>query len=104
MKEIDIYLWIKIKKYLFHRNLWNIPKYIEYNKVIKQIPIILYHKDQPFIIISKSKFNDKFIKIYENIGNFKIISYVYLPKSINEESIYIEKDNSIYLNYEINPK
>ena len=69
--EFNSDVWIEIKKYKFHRHLWEIPKYKKFNKVLEKLPkcgtspsVINYCKT-PSVIVSTSNLNDKYVKIYD---------------------------------------
>jgi hypothetical protein len=104
--EFNNDVWIEIKKYRFHRHLWEIPKYNRFNKVIKGLPkcgtspaIMNYCKTQE-VIVSPSNINDKYVKIYEyipwNRHKIAIITFVCIPKSEDTDTFILNALKSLH--------
>ena len=106
MEYLNDDVWNEIKKYKFHRHLWNTINIQKFNKVIKQLPkcgsspsVINYSKT-PSVIVSTSNITDKFIKIYEYITwkthKISLITFVCIPKSEDTDTFILNALKSIH--------
>jgi len=104
--EFNSDVWIEIKKYKFHRHLWEIPKYKRFNKVLEKLPkcgtspsVINYCKT-PSVIVSTSNLNDKYVKIYEYISWNKqkiyLVTFVCIPKSEDTDTFILNALKSLH--------
>lgn len=94
-------IWIELKTFLFHRNLWNIPKYKRLSVALRELPRYDYSYPSVFnyipqsTVCSSSKL-DKFIKKYEcfqwvalNKKNIlHLVTFIYIPKAV-EPDIFV---------------
>lgn len=95
-------LWIEIKKYLFHRHLWNLPIYIRYNKVINNLPRCRISSKAESKVTSSEKY-DKFIKIIEQFNwndrnSINLISFIFFQKTQHKATEIYISDNYSTLN------
>lgn len=84
--ELNDDVWIEIKKFLFHRHLWNVPLHQSFTRVITDLPKLnMPSREFSFFVTSSVDF-DKYIKIHEHVTwcsryVLRIVSYTCVPKS-----------------------